>query len=247
MHGRETLTLLAVPRCSRSPWLLLPRKVLKYKPTPPTTPPQPCIDATWGAARREPSRGCEGKDRGSCFPEFARGKSGFCYGAEALVEGWGRGAGGLGHLFVLLSCHPHPSPSLAVPREKAEAGPCPARPCCHRPAMAAPSPAARGRGERLVVSGRLCFDVLKREHLSKENTACRRLPASSDGSYFAPGTLPRSASFQGLQVGEELLRWHSEEVGGLPSEKHTGGMGGACVCLVQRLPTPAGGFPQAWR
>lgn len=37
------------------------------------------------------------------------------------------------------------------------------------------------------------------------------------------GTLPKPASFQGLQVGEEFLRWHTEELGDLPSKKHTGG------------------------
>lgn len=51
--------------------------------------------------------------------------------------------------------------------------------------------------------------------------------------------------FRGLRLGEELLRWHSEEFRDLPSKKHIDGR--ACVHLVERLLKPSGGFPQAWR
>lgn len=42
---------------------------------------------------------------------------------------------------------------------------------------------------------------------------------------LSPGTLPKPASFQRLQVAEELLGWHREELRDLPSEKHTRGNG----------------------
>lgn len=42
---------------------------------------------------------------------------------------------------------------------------------------------------------------------------------------LSPGPLPKPASFQGLQVAEELHRWHREQLRDLPSEKHTGGNG----------------------
>lgn len=41
----------------------------------------------------------------------------------------------------------------------------------------------------------------------------------------AKGLFPNLPACQDLQVGEEFLRWQSEELGDLPSKKHTGGKG----------------------